>query len=72
MAEEVSHLKRKYLRRFLKAQTIRETPNVTDMQFEDRANQLDDDLLAIGQQTHVFIAESEDDLSPHQMIVFFG
>lgn len=58
---------RKYLRGFPKAQTIGETPDVKNMQFEDKANQLDDDLLAIGQQTYAFIAESEDDLD-----VFWG
>lgn len=72
MAEETSHLLRKFLKRFVKAKVIRDTPDLKDIQFECRENQLDDDLLAIGQQTRLFIAENKEDLSPHQLHVFFG
>ncbi|XP_053409113.1 uncharacterized protein LOC123561489 [Mercenaria mercenaria] len=71
MATEVQHIMRKFLKRFVRSQVIREANDVRSIAYDDISNQLPDDKIAVGQTTRCYIREHEDDLTDDQLDKFF-
>ena len=71
MEEEMTHLLRKFLAKFVKAKVTREASHVNEIDFANPENQLPDAILAVGSAAMTHMAEAEEDISPSAQTAFF-
>ena len=64
-------LLRKFLLKFVKSSVIAQHKLVTEVPYQDRVNQHDDDHLAIGPENRTFLSDNGDDIEPYTTSKFF-
>ena len=57
--------------KFVHAKVIRECQDITMVPFKDRANQHNDELIAVGTDTRLYLDEVKDDIQPSLRDKFF-
>lgn len=69
--DQINRLLKKFLTKFVKISIISQSKLVTDVPYCAIDNQHDDDHIAVGLTTRTFLADNQDDISPHVIQTFF-
>ncbi|XP_063436782.1 uncharacterized protein LOC134718215 [Mytilus trossulus] len=71
LSQEMTVLLRTFLGKFVKARVIQSHQDLTTVPYSDTANQLQDNILAVGLYTRTYMADHTDDISPSVLAKFF-
>ena len=69
--DHMTKLLRKFMLKFVKSSVIAQYKLVTEVPYQDRTNQHDNDFLAIGPENRTYICDHDDDLGPSTLSKFF-